>query len=279
MPPIVLTSLHKPKATCGNRWLSHSQKGNVFNMTSLQPFAYGSQEVRTILIDNEPWFVLNDLCAILELGSPHKVAARLDKDDRTLVPVTDSIGRQQSTTAVNEGGMFDVIVRSDSPIAKPFRRWVTHEVLPQIRKTGAYAAPALTGPALMAAALIEAQATITEAQTRVLELEPKANAWDAFLSSVGDYSVNEAAKILARDKNIHIGEGRLRALLEAWKWIYRQSGQPRAMQAQIDVGRMAEKPSFYFHPETGEKIAKTPQVRITPKGIDAIARRMHEVAA
>lgn len=140
-------------------------------------------------------------------------------------------------------------------------------------------APALTGPALMAAALIEAQATIAEAQTRVLELEPKADAWDAFLSSAGDYSVNEAAKILARDKNIHIGEGRLRALLEAWKWIYRHSGQPRAMQAQIDVGRMAEKPSFYFHPETGEKIAKTPQVRITPKGIDAIARRMHEVAA
>lgn len=140
-------------------------------------------------------------------------------------------------------------------------------------------APALTGPALMAAALIEAQATIAEARTRVLELEPKADAWDAFLSSVGDYSVNEAAKILARDKNIHIGEGRLRALLEAWKWIYRHSGQPRAMQAQIETGRMAEKPSFYFHPETGEKIAKTPQVRITPKGIDAIARRMHEVAA
>lgn len=141
------------------------------------------------------------------------------------------------------------------------------------------AAPALTGPALLAAALIEAQATLETHRQQVLQLEPRAQAWDSFLGSTGDYSVNEAAKVLSRDKNIHIGEGRLRALLEEWRWIYRHSGKPRAMQTQIDTGRLTEKASFYYHPETGEKVAKTPQVRITPKGLDAIAKRMHEVAA
>lgn len=140
-------------------------------------------------------------------------------------------------------------------------------------------APALSGPALMAAALIEAQATMEAQQAQVRELEPRAQAWDSFLGSTGDYSVNEAAKILARDKNIHFGENRLRAQLEEWRWIYRHSGKPRAMQTQIDNGRLTEKASFYYHPETGEKVAKTPQVRISPKGLDAIAKRMLEVAA
>ena len=149
----------------------------------------------------------------------------------------------------------------------------------RVAETQPAPAPALTGAELMAAALIEARETMARHAQQVRELEPRANAWDSFLGSTGDYSVNEAAKILARDKNIHIGEGRLRALLEEWRWIYRHSGQPRAMQTQIDTGRLAEKASFYYHPETGEKVAKTPQVRVTPKGIDAIAKRMHEVAA
>lgn len=143
------------------------------------------------------------------------------------------------------------------------------------------AVPALSGPELMAAALIEAQHTLQQAQTRALTaettmrtLEPRANAWDAFLASTGDYSVNEAAKILARDKAIHTGEKRLRALLEEWHWIYRHSGIPRAMQAQVDNGRLTERARYHYHPVTGQQVADPPQVRITPKGIDAAWHRL-----
>ena len=92
-------------------------------------------EVRTLEIDGEPWFVLADVCMALELSSPHKVADRLEEDERNQIPLTDSIGRQQNTTVVNESGLYSVILRSDKPQAKTFRKWVTSEVLPSIRKT------------------------------------------------------------------------------------------------------------------------------------------------
>ena len=85
--------------------------------------------------------MLADVCKVLELSSPHKVADRLDGDERNQIPVIDSLGRYQNTTVVNESGLYTVIIRSDKPQAKPFRKWVTSEVLPSIRKHGAYMTP------------------------------------------------------------------------------------------------------------------------------------------
>lgn len=110
-------------------------------MNDLQVFNYGSQEVRTLLIEDAPWWVLVDVCRVLELGSAHKVSARLDEDERTQIPVIDGMGRSQNTTVINESGLYSVILRSDKQEAKAFKRWITHEVLPAIRKTGRYPAP------------------------------------------------------------------------------------------------------------------------------------------
>ncbi len=120
----------------------------------------------------------------------------------------------------------------------------------------------------------QAEAQALESGAELLELTPKAAGWETFLSTEGDYSVNEAAKLLTRDHGIHTGEKRLRALLEEWGWIYRHSGQPRAMQTQVDCGRLTERARFHYHPVTGERVADTPQVRVTPKGLEAIWRRM-----
>lgn len=95
-------------------------------------------EIRAIEKDGEPWFVLKDVCDTLGLSSPHKVAERLERDERNQIPVIDSMGRQQDTIIINEYGLYKVIFRSDKPKAKPFTNWVTHEVLPSIRKTGGY---------------------------------------------------------------------------------------------------------------------------------------------
>ena len=110
-------------------------------MNELMIFNYNSNEIRTVEMGGEPWFVLRDVCQVLDLGSPHKVAERLDEDERKQIPVTDSMGRQQDTTIINESGLYNVILRSDKPEAKPFRKWVTSEVLPSIRKHGEYVTP------------------------------------------------------------------------------------------------------------------------------------------
>ena len=107
-------------------------------MNELKVFNYQDNEVRTVEVNGEPWFVLKDVCAVVGIGSAHKVADRLDEDERNQIPLTDSLGREQETTIVNESGLYNVILRSDKPEAKPFRKWVTSEVLPSIRKTGNY---------------------------------------------------------------------------------------------------------------------------------------------
>lgn len=97
-------------------------------------FNYETSKVRTIEKNGEPWFVLKDICGVLELSNPTIVAQRLDDDERTKL----NLGRQGETIIINESGLYSVILRSDKPQSKPFRKWVTGEVLPCIRKTGSY---------------------------------------------------------------------------------------------------------------------------------------------
>ena len=106
-------------------------------MDNLQIFNYREIPVRTLLLDGEPWWVLGDVCRVLDLGSPHKVADRLDPDEkgRNTIPTP---GGNQNMAVINEPGLYKVILQSRKPEAKAFTRWVTHEVLPAIRKTGAY---------------------------------------------------------------------------------------------------------------------------------------------
>lgn len=116
-------------------------------MNELQIFNYGEIPVRTILIDGEPWWVLADVCRVLDLKEPHRVASRLDKDEKGSHLVTTP-GGPQEMTIISESGLYKVILRSDKAEAKPFTRWVTHEVLPAIRKTGSYGKPAVSQRAL-----------------------------------------------------------------------------------------------------------------------------------
>ena len=109
-------------------------------MSDLQIFNYGSNEVRTVMIDGEPWFVLRDVCQVLGISHVKDTADRLDPDEVGQTEVIDSLGRKQTVTIINESGLYAVILRSDKPEAKPFRKWVTAEVLPRIRKEGGYIA-------------------------------------------------------------------------------------------------------------------------------------------
>lgn len=108
-------------------------------MNEIQAFNYQSNEVRTVMQNGEPWFALRDVCMALNLTSPHKVADRLDEDEKGRIQIP-TLGGNQEVSIINESGLYSVILRSDKPEAKPFRKWVTSEVLPSIRKTGAYSA-------------------------------------------------------------------------------------------------------------------------------------------
>jgi anti-repressor protein len=168
----------------------------------LMPFTYEGATVRTVLIDGEPWFVLADLCRVLDLTSPTRVAERIDPDGVSQTQVTDSLGRQQLATIVNESGMYEVVIRSDKPEAVRFRRWVTGEVLPTLRRTGSYSVvpgdypAALEEAARQARLAIEERAARVKAEARVAELEPKAEAFDAFLNGEGLYLIGTVGRMI-----------------------------------------------------------------------------------
>ena len=106
-------------------------------MNDLQIFSYQSHEVRKVEVNGEPWFVLKDVCSILNINNQSDVYNRLDDDEKGVAQI-DTLGGQQKMSTVNESGLYHVILRSDKPEAVPFRKWVTSEVLPQIRKAGNY---------------------------------------------------------------------------------------------------------------------------------------------
>ncbi|MEK4453434.1 BRO-N domain-containing protein [Paenibacillus sp. FSL L8-0506] len=100
-------------------------------------FSYGDRNVRTVVINNEPWFVAKDVCDILEISKYRDAVSRLDDDEVGSVLV-DTLGGKQEMGAINESGLYSIIMKSRKTEAKKFKKWITHEVIPSIRKTGSY---------------------------------------------------------------------------------------------------------------------------------------------
>jgi anti-repressor protein len=144
-------------------------------VTDIVVHQFNTTQVRTLIgPDGEPRFVLIDVCRALGITNTRNVSTRLDADMKGVHRV-DTPGGAQEVTTITEAGLYEVVLRSDKPDAKAFRRWVTSEVLPSIRKTGAYSLR-LEGPELMAAALIEAQKTLEAAQQRAESAEAQIEA-------------------------------------------------------------------------------------------------------
>lgn len=106
-------------------------------MNEITSWNYESSEVRTVQVNGEPWFVLADVCKVLEISNSRNISSRLEPDEKG-VTLVDTLGGTQQMTIINESGLYAVVLRSDKPQAKPFRKWVTSEVLPSIRKHGSY---------------------------------------------------------------------------------------------------------------------------------------------
>lgn len=235
---------------------------------TLTPFSYDDQPVRVVTIDGEPWFVLADLCRVLDVANPRNVATRL-ADDMKGVRRVDTPGGAQEMTIVSEAGMYEVVIRSDKPEAATFRRWITAEVLPQIRKTGSYApAPMFQLPQTYSEAL-RALAREVEAreamETYAKELEPKAGAYDQYLSGDGTYSVGTVAKMLGLRPNKLFQDLRNAGVLIA-------KGAMANTPYQKYMHHFAMK--AYPYTRTDGTIGTSYTTRVQPTGVDFVARKL-----
>lgn len=240
-------------------------------MSDLIPFDYGREKIRVVSIDGVPWFIAADVCMVLGIRDTYDATRGLDDDEKG----TDSIrtpGGQQSVTTVSESGLYSLILRSRKPQAKQFKRWITHEVIPSIRKTGSYGEerqlPQTFADALELAARQHRELESTKAQ--VAELEPAAHSWETLVGTPGDYSMRDAAQILDRDPAIQMGQNRLARYLRETGWT---CGKGKPYQHQVDCGRLASRVLSFEHPHTGEPQLSS-QVRITPKGIQELHKRL-----
>ncbi|MCB1288632.1 MAG: phage antirepressor [Mycobacterium sp.] len=239
-------------------------------MSAIELFRYEAAEIRVVMVDGEPWFVLADLCKALGLTrSAAQVSERLDDGVRQPYPISDSLGRTQNATVVSEAGMYEVVIRSDKPEAVTFRRWITGEVLPQIRKTGSYGAPTIDGNAITRLELIqiahnaETERLALEAENKVLA--PKAEAYDSFLDATGKYGVGAVAKMLGKSQN----------------WLFREL---RNRDVFIAKGSMRNTPyQKYMHhfeviPHEYERsngeLGCSYTTYVQPSGIDFIRKRL-----
>lgn len=173
-------------------------------MNELAVFNYEGNEIRTIQIDGEPWLVLKDVCAALGISKYRDVANRLDNDEREPIRV-DTLGGVQEMICISESGFYSVILRSDKPEAKKFKRWVTHVVLPAIRNHGVYAADELlANPDLWIQALQELKAERTRnaslltfvnvQKQQIAEMSPKASYYDVILKCRDAVAITTIAK-------------------------------------------------------------------------------------
>ncbi|WDH80167.1 phage antirepressor KilAC domain-containing protein [Microbacterium esteraromaticum] len=244
-------------------------------MTALDVFTYEGTRVRVVVVDGDPWFVLGDLTRVL--GLTQFRTDRLDGDVIRNHPIADSTGRSQMTNIVSEAGMYEVVIRSDKPEAVAFRRWITHEVVPSIRRTGSYAVPE-TREQLLARAVIEANTAISEAHQQIEALTPRAEAWDEFADAGTDYAVADAAALLNR-AGIQTGRDRLFAKLAEIRWIYRgEKRRWRPYASAVDAGYLTERAQPPHRDADGVLVPSPPQVRITARGVERLRVRLGVLA-
>ena len=228
-------------------------------MNSLQVFNYQNKNIRVMTRDGNPWWVLKDVCDILDIKNPTDVAKRLDDDERARF----NLGRQGQAIIINEPGLYNVILRSDKPEAKAFKRWVTHDVLPAIRVTGGYKIPATYSDALrLAADYCEENLTLKSKIEADAPLVLFAKSVEAADTSI---LVGELAKLI-KQNSVDIGQNRLFQWLRDNGYLIRRQGADFNMPTQysMDLGLFEIKERTVTNPDGSTRITKTPKV--TGKG-------------
>ncbi|MGL9767136.1 BRO family protein [Enterococcus sp. DIV0806c] len=212
-------------------------------MNTQQIFNFEQNEVRTILVNDEPYFVGKDVAEVLGYSNTQKaILNHVDEEDKG-VTKWDTLGGKQNMTIINESGLYSLILKSKLPSAKKFKRWVTSEVLPTIRKNGAYltdqkAYEITHNPNSLADLLLQASEQLKQKDLVIQEMQPKALFSDAVRGSVNSCLIKELATIL-KQNGINIGQNRLFIWLRENGYLCRdgrRKNQPT--QRSMDLGIM-----------------------------------------
>lgn len=173
-------------------------------MTDMKLFSYNGADVRTVIRDNAPWFIAAEVCRILDISNSRDAVSRLDDDEKDVVLI-DTLGGPQQMSIVNEAGLYTLILGSRKPEARAFKRWVTHEVIPSIRRYGMYAVDELLNDPDLAIAMLTQlkeerekrralELTTAMQKQQILELQPKASYYDLVLQSKDAVPISLIAK-------------------------------------------------------------------------------------
>lgn len=233
-------------------------------------------EIRVLEIENEPWFVGKDIAEVLGYKNTNDAMKKHIDDEDKGVAKCDTLGGKQNLTIINESGLYSLILGSKLPNAKKFKRWVTNEVLPSIRKHGAYMTEdtiekALTSPDF----LIQLATKLKEEQDKSKQLEDKLEKNSKMLNQISasknSLLVREVAKILSNHHGIVIGEKKLYQKLRDWGWIFKNSTEAKQeaiIHGYLEVregARESSKGVFTFH-----------TTRVTGKGQRKILEKLLE---
>lgn len=231
-------------------------------------------KIRTLTIDGEPWFVAADVCKALELGNPSMTVERLDADEKGISSI-DTLGGKQRMAIINEPGLYSVILRSRKPEAKAFKRWITHEVIPAIRKHGGYMTKSLLEQVLENPALIYefARRMLAEQQKNerlkqeLDRAKPKADYYDAFIHP------ESCTNIRATAKELKVPEKMFTAFLIRKRYLYRApSGSLMPYAKAADDGLFFVKDYIAVNGHQGV------YTLVTPKGKALFLSMLGEIA-
>lgn len=216
-------------------------------------------EIRTMERDGEIWFVGKDVAEVLGYSRATKaVTEKVDAEDRDEVPIRDSIGRNQKTYIINESGLYSLILSSKLPQAKEFKRWVTSEILPSVRKHGGYIAgqEEMSGEELMARAILFAERKIKEQAEQIALMEPKVSYFDRVAESKGSLCFRDTAKAFG------VKEKEFIQFLLDHKLVYRNSHRRLVPYAEGRKNKWFEVSEFTY--TKGTETTTSVQTKITP---------------
>lgn len=222
-------------------------------------------DVRALSIDGEPWFVASDVAKALGYRDAEKMTRRLDADEKGTRSV-GTPGGEQRMTVINEPGLYNAVLGSKVPAARDFKRWITHEVIPAIRRTGGYMVSVSneTPEQTMARALLIAQDTMDRQRREIDELRPKALFADAVAASDGTCLVGELAKML-RQNGVEVGQNRMFAMLRDEGFLGKTGSNYNVpTQRAMEMGLFRIKETAITHSDGHVTINRTPKV--TGKG-------------
>lgn len=251
----------------------------------VQLFHFEEQQVRTVERGGEPWFALSDVCKVLGISNVTDTKKRLNLQDLDTIEVLAADGKRRKMGFINESGLYDVILDSRKPQAKQFRRWVTSEVLPAIRKHGGYLTEQKIEEVLLSPDTIiqlaqnlkaeQEKRLIAEAERAAAEalaeqLEPKANDYDKLVTSKGAFDFNRVAKNLGIGRNKMLGALRERKVLmqggELQNVPYQRYAHHFEVKMFQDVNRYGKEFTSYT-------------VRVKPSGVGFILNKLSDLVA